>query len=104
MAYQKKTDRQAEYIERYGMEMLGYQDEMKLWRNHPSMAQTRSAKHRLVDAFDRLSKGAQYYVRYCKSIPIEDSAEHAERVENFAKLIEQFETQFTQMIESAIYK
>lgn len=88
----------------YGVEVMSFDDEMKLFKEHPSLHKTRLAKTRLGVAFRKMANNANYMIDYCKSIPEEDEEAHADLVQNFAIAMEILEENMVKIIENCIYK
>ena len=56
-------------------------DYFEWWQNNPYKHQTMTNKIILGAKFRELKALAEYYIEYCKSIPEEESAHHAELVQ-----------------------
>ena len=74
---------------RYGVEDLSISQEAQLYVDHPYSAKTRNNKIKLQNDLEHLMDYAKSYSDLSKLIPEEDSKQHAERVERFAKKVHQ---------------
>lgn len=74
--------------ERYGVEDLTFEEELKLYEEHPNLARTRSSKIRLVETTEKIKGFADQLNGYCKCIPELDEDHHSKLVKEFADKME----------------
>lgn len=89
--------------ERYGVEEMTFEEEMKLWEEHPNLARTRNSKIRLCETFEKIRDLAEHMNCYSKSIPEEDKEYHSMLVKNLADEMEKLWQKMDSTIYNAIY-
>ena len=74
--------------DRFGVTPMTFDAEIELANTHPSQAQTRANKRRMVIALEGLVAYASSCINYTKEIPEEDNEAHAQKVEELAELFD----------------
>ena len=89
--------------ELYGIEPMGFMEEVEYLKTHPYSARTRNDKRRLIVAFEKMRKTAEAMKEYCKRIPVEEDENHAFICRQFTEHMEDFERKLSEQIEHDIY-
>ena len=89
--------------ERYGVNDMTFEEEMKLWEEHPNLARTRNSKIRLCETFEKIRGLADSMNNYSKSIPEEDNEYHSMLVKDLADEMEKLWQKMDSTIYNAIY-
>ena len=89
--------------ERYGVNPMTFDEEMKLWEEHPNLARTRNSKIQLCETFEKIRALAEQMNRYSKTILEEDNDHHSQLVQNLADTVEKIWKNMDKDIYNAIY-
>ena len=74
--------------EHYGITPMTFEEEMKLWEEHPSEARTRNNKRIMIQCLEGMSMYINSCIEYVKHIPEENDEKHADKVAELANLFD----------------
>ena len=80
--------------EAYGIEPMTFDEEIALWRNHESQAQTRNNKRRMITSLRHIADMCIYYENIFKLIPEEDEPIHSNRVDLLREELDRIDRDF----------